>query len=224
MTPVRKYCLWLVLFSVASVSAQYGSAVPFALGTWFGIDVWVPLSALSVIPLLDVSRSFVQHYAELAEVEFRKSLWHMLLIPGVIALICSATAGLPYTIFLGALVAVNVGGYIDIIVFRAVKCISKKPHVRMRFSNAAATLCGSVAFFAIAFTEWPMLFGLSHNFLAKPFEVLVVGCTAQAIVIWTTGIVIAHFMASVIAFLEKTESPAIPAETTTLRDKQPEPD
>ena len=224
MTKIQKYLLWLFLFSAASVISQYGSAIPFSLGNWFGIDVWVPLSALSVIPLLDVSRSFVQHYAELAEVEFRKSLWHMLIIPSSVALVCSLTAGLPYTIFLGALVAVNLGGYIDIRVFRWVKFLSTKPHVRMRFSNAAATISGTAAFFVISFTDWPILLGLSHNELAKPAEVLVVGGIAQTAVIWVTGIVIAHFMAIIINWLEKNEGEIEEAANQASSEKVPEVD
>ncbi|WP_281645643.1 hypothetical protein [Parendozoicomonas sp. Alg238-R29] len=206
MAAINKYFLWLVLFSVASVAAQYGSAIPFSLGSWFGIDIWVPFSALSVIPLLDVSRSFVQHYAEQAGVEFRKSLWHMLVIPTVVAFICSIIAGLPFTIFLGALVAVNVGGYIDIRVFRWAAVLSHKPHVRMRFSNAAATTCGTTAFFTISFTSWPDALGLFSNELAKPWDVLVIGGVSQSIVIWTTGIIMAHIMAFMIDNLEGKES------------------
>ena len=206
MTPPQKYLIWLLLFSLASVSSQYGSAIPFSLGQWFGVDVWVPFSALSTIPLLDVSRSFVQHYAEQAEVAFYKSLWHMLLIPTAAALVCSLTAGLPFTIFLGALIAVNVGGYIDIRVFRCVKFISRKPHIRMRFSNAAATICGTAAFFTIAFTGWPTRLGFADNALTKPVSVLLVGGIAQVIIIWITGIVIARFMAEVISRLERQEA------------------
>ena len=208
MSSVQKYSFWLLLFSAASVASQYGSAIPFSLGRWFGVDVWVPLSAFSVIPLLDCSRSFVQHYAEQAEVPFRKSVWHMLLIPSSIAFICSLTAGLPYTIFLGAMFAVTIGGYVDIRVFRWIRFVSDKPHVRMRFSNAAATLSGGSIFFAIAFTDWPVFFGFPHNELAKPFEALVVGCTAQCVTVWTAGVVIAHLMAQVIGWLEKQESEA----------------
>ncbi|MCL6270375.1 hypothetical protein M3P05_10630 [Sansalvadorimonas sp. 2012CJ34-2] len=223
MNPIRKYLLWLFLFSAASVISQYGSAIPFPLGTWLGIDVWVPLSALSVIPLLDVSRSFVQHYAELADVEFRKSLWHMLIIPSVVAFICSLTAGLPFTIFLGALVAVNVGGYIDIRVFRWAKVLSRKPHVRMRFSNAAATISGTTAFFIIAFTDWPMLIGFPHNELAKPASALLVGGIAQATVIWTAGVIMAHIMATVISWLEKraektAQSPQVSSDNLSEMD------
>ncbi len=203
MQPIQKYLLWLLLFSAASIAAQYGSAIPLSLGTWFGVDVWLPFSALSVIPLLDVSRSFVQHYAEQAEVVFRKSLWHMLLIPSSVALVCSIIAGLPYTIFLGALVAVNVGGYIDIRVFRWARVLSQKPHVRMRFSNAAATICGTAAFFSIAFTNWPAQLGLAANELSMSFNVLLIGGIAQALVVWITGIIMAHLVAMLITQLEK---------------------
>ncbi|MTI15507.1 hypothetical protein [Sansalvadorimonas verongulae] len=202
MTPVQKYLVWLALFSAASIACQYGAQVPFSLGTWFGIDIWVPFSALTVIPLLDVSRSFVQHYAEQARVEFRKSLWHMLLIPTSIAFVCSLIAGLPFTIFLGALVAVNVGGYIDIRVFRWARVLSSKPHVRMRFSNAAATTCGTYAFFLISFTDWPDQMGLFTNEIAKPFDVLVVGGFAQIVVVWCAGIAMAHVMAAILEKLE----------------------
>ncbi|MGY0215885.1 hypothetical protein ACWJJH_00700 [Endozoicomonadaceae bacterium StTr2] len=223
MSPVQKYLFWLLLFSAASVASQYGSAVAFPLGTWLGVELWVPFSALSTIPLLDVSRSFVQHYSELAEVEFKKALWHMLLIPTSVAFVCSLIAGLPYTIFWGALVAVNVGGYIDIQVFRWVKCLSRKPHVRMRFSNLAATCSGSAAFFIIAYTDWPVWLGLSHNELAKPWDVLVIGCTGQVTIIWLTGMVIAHMMAVIIGYLEKSEATAVNS-GQVMQDRQPEPD
>lgn len=200
--------MWLSFFSAASVASQYGSAIPFPLGTWFGVHVWVPLSAFSVIPLLDCSRSFVQHYAEQAEIPFRKSMWHMLLIPTTIAFACSLTAGLPYTIFLAAIFAVTIGGYVDIRVFRWIRFVSKKPHIRMRFSNAAATISGGSIFFSIAFTNWPVLLGLAPNELAKSVDALVIGCTAQSIIVWSMGVVIAHIMAHVISWLERHESKA----------------
>ena len=206
MSPVQKYTIWLLLFSMASVVSQYGSAIPFSLGTWLGVHVWVPLSAFSVIPLLDCSRSFVQHYAEQAEIPFRKSLWHMLLIPTSVAFVCSLTAGLPYTIFLGAIFAVSIGGYVDIRVFRWIRFVSKKPHIRMRFSNAAATLTGGSIFFTISFTNWPELLGFAPNELAKSLDMLVVGCIAQCIIVWSAGVVIAYLMAQVIGWLERRES------------------
>ena len=218
MSPAQKYVFWLLLFSAASVASQYGSAIPFSLGTWFDVDVWVPLSAFSVIPLLDCSRSFVQHYSEQAEIPFRKSVWHMLLIPSSIAFICSLTAGLPYTIFLGAMFAVTIGGYVDIRVFRWVRFISKKPHVRMRFSNALATISGGSIFFAIAFTNWPVWFGFAPNVLAKTFDVLVVGCIAQCIIVWCAGVIIAHVMAQVIGWLEKQESKTPASGSATLTE------
>lgn len=203
MSSLQKYFLWLVLFSAASVASQYGSVVPFSLGNWFGIDVWVPLSAFSVIPLLDCSRSFVQHYSEQANVSFKKSTLHMMLIPFSIATMCSLTAGLPYTIVLGAICAVTVGGYVDIRVFRWIRFVSTKPHIRMRFSNAAATMIGSGIFFSIAFTKWPLSLGLPANELAKPFDALLVGCIAQCIIVWTAGVIIANIMAHIINWLEK---------------------
>ncbi|CAM3753610.1 hypothetical protein [Parendozoicomonas haliclonae] len=205
MTPLQKYGLWLIIFSAASVISQYGSTIPFSLGTWFGIDVWLPLSAITVIPLLDVGRSFVQHYAEQAEVPFRKTLFHMLTIPTTVAFFCSWKAGLPYPIFLGAIVAVNVGGYIDIRVFRWVRFISEKPHVRMRFSNAVATASGSLAFFLIAFTNWPVALGLPTNDLAKSWDMITVGIIAQACTIWVAGIVMAHIIAWLIERLESDD-------------------
>ncbi|WP_461536693.1 hypothetical protein [Spongorhabdus nitratireducens] len=223
MSPIKKYLFWLLFFSAASVASQYGSKYAFPLGTWFGVDLWVPFSAISTIPLLDVSRSFVQHYSELAEVEFKKSLWHMLLIPSTVALICSLTAGLPYPIFWGALVAVTLGGYIDIQVFRWVKCISLKPHVRMRFSNLAATCSGSAAFFVIAFTDWPLWLGFSHNDLAKSWDVIAIGWAGQVTIIWLMGMVIAHMMAVIISHLEKSETTAAESHQS-INDRQPEPD
>lgn len=208
MSPAQKYFLWLALFSAASVASQYGSAIPFSLGTWFDVKVWVPFSALSVIPLLDVSRSFVQHFSEHAGIEFRRSLWHMLLIPTVIAFICSLIAGLQFTIFVGAMVAVNVAGYIDIRVFRWAKVLSHKPHVRIRFSNATASICGTATFFTISFTRWPDALGLFTNPIAKPLDVLVVGGIAQIIVLWCTGVVMAHVIAMIIERMEGTPSEA----------------
>lgn len=219
MSPVRKYTLWLLFFSATSVASQYGSAIPFSLGTWFGVHVWVPLSAFSVIPLLDCSRSFVQHYAELADIPFRKSAWHMLLIPTSVAFVCSLTAGLPYTIFLGAMFAVTIGGYVDIRVFRWIRFVSRKPHIRMRFSNAAATVSGGSIFFAIAFTNWPLLLGFAPNQLAKSFDALVVGCIAQSIIVWSAGVFIAHLMTQVIDWLEKQDNKT-PSESANLVDSR----
>ena len=183
----------LCLFSLASLASQYGSARPVDISWLFGAGWWLPLSAFTIIPFLDVMRSFTQHYAEQAEVPFKTSLRMMLIVPLTISLICTIIAGLPVTIFLAALAAVNLGGLVDILVFRVVNRISNKPYVRMMFSNLAATLIGSGLFFAIAFTNLvPALAGIVGIDFVNPLvqDNLVKGWFAQSMCIWVSSIVI----------------------------------
>ncbi len=200
-----KYMLCICLYTGASVASQYGSAEPVSLEWLVGPGWWVPLAAFTVIPFLDVSRSFTQHYAEQAGVAFKASLVHMLAIPFVISLLCVINANLPLTIFLGALAAINIGGYVDILIFKIARRLSGKPYIRMIFSNWAATLSGSIIFFTVSYSNLvPWVLGLFGVQYTNPLlqEHIINGIIAQSCCIWLSGIVLGTFSGKILEALE----------------------
>ncbi len=201
MQSKTKYLIALVIFTAASIASQYGSTISVPLWGNF----WLPLSAFTVIPLLDVVRSFVQHYAEQSNMTLKQSAFQMLTIPLVVAFLFMIGAGLPMSIFLGAIAAVNIGGLFDIYIFRLAKRISEKPQIRMIFSNLAATLVGGAVFFAVAFTDLTVWLGLQEvNVVLR--DNLVQGWLAQCMAIWVMGCSMANFViAPLVKWLEKSK-------------------
>ena len=151
---VRYYCIWFVFYLVCSLLGQFGCAIPVDLSYIFGEGWWIPLGVITIVPMVDVSRSYTQHYAEQAQIPLKKSLILMCSSSLFISLIFSIYGNLPVSICLATFFAVNSGGLIDVIIFRMVRGISPKANVRMLFSNLAATLTGGGVFYIVAYSTF----------------------------------------------------------------------
>lgn len=174
------------IYIVSSVVSMFLTTTPIELFTVSGVAVWLPLSALTLVPLVDVMRSFTQDAAEKVGITFKKTATLMLSISMIVAFLCVLFAGLPLPIFVGVLAAVTVGGAADILVFRKMGEFFKSPVARMAFSNFAATIIGSGIVFFVAFTDW----FFANNVLARPIHEVVVGWLAQSLFIWASSIVL----------------------------------
>ena len=181
------YFVLLGAYITASVASQFLTTTPINLVTIFGVSIWLPLSALTLVPLVDVLRSFTQDAAEKILQSFKTTVRQMLGLSLVVSGLCVVFAGLPVQIFAGVLLAITFGGIVDILIFRKMGKWFTNPATRMMFSNAAATLLGSGILFFVAFTD---IF-FNDNPLARPTNEVVVGWLAQSIFIWTAGCVIA---------------------------------
>lgn len=181
------YFAFLVAYIAASVVSQFLTSTPVELLTVFGVPIWMPLSALTLVPLVDVLRSFTQDAAEKRGMTFKQTASQMLGLSLGVSGLCVMFAGLPLPIFVGVLLAVTIGGAIDILVFRRMGQWFKLPAARMMFSNFAATIVGSGIVFFVAFTD--LLF--VDNPLARPLFDVTVGWLAQSAFIWASGSIIA---------------------------------
>ena len=188
-----KYYIALLIYALLSVASQYGSGMLIPL-EFIMAGLFLPISCFTIIPLLDCARSFTQHEGEQANV-VQKSIYQDLLgIPFVISLAACAFAGLPLTIFIGAIVATNVGGWVDISIFKFMRRFSEVPTKRMAVSNFCATVIGSMAFYLIAFTQLvPTVLGMAGyefvNVLAQPSVTgVMLSALLQAAVIWCCAI------------------------------------
>lgn len=184
-----KYIHWLTLYIIASIFAQFLTSTPIALATIAGVAIWLPLSALTLVPLVDVLRSFTQNQAERQGLAFKTVGTQMMVLTTIASALCVVFAGLPLPIFVGVLLAVTIGGAVDILVFKRVGQYFTSPVKRMAISNACATLLGSGIVFVVAFTD--IVF--TNNPLAKPYFDAAVGWFTQSVFIWSSGMVIAYF-------------------------------
>lgn len=191
MTHKSWFILSILTYTFLSVASQYGSAVPVDL-SWISTGLFIPFSALTIIPLLDCSRSFSQGCAERASVPFKISFSLLVIVPLFIALACTMFAGLPISIFLGALFATGVGGFIDVMTFKYVGKWIKEDQNRMAISNFTATVTGSFIFFMIAFTPLLEQFGITNILNKGNYIDPAISSQIQAIVIYTIGVVIAQ--------------------------------
>lgn len=176
-----------VLYIAASVASQFLTGTPIELGTFGGVPIWMPLSAFTLVPLVDVLRSFTQESAEKKGLSFRFTFWLMFIVSTVVAGICVLFADLPLPIFTGVLLAITVGGTLDILVFRKMGDYFTNTVHRMMFSNALATLVGSGIVFAVAFTD--LVF--ANSWLAMPYHEAAIGWLVQSVTVWCCGIGIA---------------------------------
>lgn len=174
------------VYIVSSVVSMFLTTTPIELFTVAGVAIWLPLSALTLVPLVDVMRSFTQDAAEKVGLSFKTTASWMLGVSMVVAFLCVLFAGLPLPIFVGVLAAVTVGGAADILVFRKMGQWFKSPVARMAFSNFAATIIGSGIVFFVAFTDWFFV----NNSMARPVHEVVVGWLAQSLFIWASSIVL----------------------------------
>lgn len=181
------YYMFLTAYILFSVLSQFLTSTPIELLTIAGIPIWMPLSALTLVPLVDVMRSFTQDAAERKGMTFRSTASQMLGLSLLASGLCVIFAGLPLPIFVGVLLAVTIGGVVDVLVFRRMGKWFKTPAARMMFSNFAATIVGSGIVFFVAFTD--LLF--VDNALARPLFDVTVGWLAQSAFIWAAGSVIA---------------------------------
>lgn len=188
-----QYIYWLGLYIAASVSSQFLTTTPIELAVIAGVAIWLPLSALTLIPLVDVLRSFTQDQAERQNLNFKTVGTQMMVLTLVASGLCVMFAGLPLPIFVGVLLAVTFGGAADILVFKRMGKFFTSPVKRMAVSNACATLLGSGIVFAVAFTD--LVF--AGNPMAKPYFDAAVGWITQSGFIWTASLLIAYVTAKV---------------------------
>jgi len=181
------YFAFLVAYIAASIMSQFLTSTPVELMALFGVPIWMPLSALTLVPLVDVLRSFTQDAAEKRGMTFKQTALQMLGLSLITSGLCVVFAGLPLPIFVGVLLAVTVGGAIDILVFKRMGKWFKNPAARMMFSNFAATIVGSGIVFFVAFTN--LLF--VDNSMARPLFDVTGGWLAQSAFIWAAGTIIA---------------------------------
>lgn len=184
----------LVMYSALSLASQYGSSVLIPM-EFIAAGLFLPLSCFTIIPLLDCARSWTQATGEKYDIKQSHIFWSLLILPLMIALAATWGASLPPSIFVGALIATNVGGFMDIMTFKFMRRFTDKTHQRMYVSNFLATYVGSVAFFLTAFTTLVV----PNNVLARPDVWTVVQSgLLQATVIWIMGV----GMATLIAFIK----------------------
>ena len=202
----RKFLFWLLMYSLFFVIGQYISVFSVDLSWLLGQGWWIPLHVITVIPLVDICRSFAQHYAEQTGVTFLNIFISIALFSFLMSLIFTITAGLPLNICLAAILSVNVGGVVGIAIFHWASQISHKPYVRMLFSNLGATTVGGAVFFSIAYTN-ALSYALAwfgYQFVnTHLMEDLLKGWIIQSLFIWGAGVPLAVFINYIIDYCEK---------------------
>lgn len=181
------YAIWLLFYISLAIVSQFLTSTPIELLTVFGVSIWLPLSALTIIPMVDVARSFTQNQAEKQSLAFKVVGFQMMTLTMLVSGLCVVFAGLPLPIFVGVLLAATFGGAIDILVFRRMGKFFKSPVKRMAVSNAFATLLGSGIVFLVAFTD--IIF--TQNPMARPYFDATIGWLTQSTFIWLSGLLIA---------------------------------
>lgn len=184
------YLTLLAIYVLASVASQFLTSTPLHLFDIGSIPIWLPLSAVTLVPLVDVLRSFTQSQAEREGRGFPTVAKQMMLLTMVVSGLCVAFAGLPLPIFVGVFAAVTIGGFVDVMVFKRMGQYFTSPVKRMAFSNAGATLVGSGIVFFVAFTD--LVF--ANNPLAVPYVNAVAGWLTQSVFIWVSSITIGHVL------------------------------
>ena len=194
MTKLQSFYSLLASYVMLSVASQFLTSQPLHITTIADVAIWLPLSAVTLVPMVDVMRSFTQHAAEQAEVSFKKTF--MLMFGCSMGASALATlAGLPLPIFVGVLLAITFGGLADILVFRKMGEYFKCPVKRMVFSNGAATFLGSGIVFAVAFTD--LVF--ANNPLATSYFNAMVGWLCQSTFIWGASVALGALMNKVLS-------------------------
>lgn len=207
---VRWYCIWFVFYLVCSLLGQYGCAIPVDLSYILGEGWWIPLGVITIVPMVDVSRSYTQHYAEKAQICLNKSLTCMLSSSLFISLIFSIYGNLPVSICLATFFAVNIGGLIDVIIFRVVRGISSRAYIRMLFSNLAATLTGGGVFYVIAYSDFldniTEIMGIDFSNNVN-MDNLLKGWLLQSAYIWSSGSIMATLIGKTIESYDDDSEP-----------------
>lgn len=180
------FCSYILM----SVASQFLTGMPITFGHLNGLELWLPLSAFTLVPMVDVLRSLTQDAAEKEGKTFKHVLSRMTGITLIISGVCVVLAGLPLPIFVGVLLAVTFGGIVDIGVFRLMRRVSSNPAIRMTVSNLGATLVGSGIVFFVAFSD---LFFSGYPF-TKAMPDVITGWLFQSLVIWISGTIISHLI------------------------------
>lgn len=180
------FCCYILM----SVASQFLTGTPITFGTFNGLELWLPLSAFTIVPLVDVLRSLTQDAAEKEGKTFKHVLSRMTVITMAISGVCVVVVGLPLPIFVGVLLAVTFGGVVDIGLFRLMRRVSDNPAIRMTVSNLGATLVGSGIVFFVAFSD---LFFSGYPF-TKAMPDVITGWLFQSLVIWISGTIISHLI------------------------------
>lgn len=188
------YAIWLLFYVGLTIASQFLTSTPIELAVVAGVAIWLPLSALTIVPMVDVARSFTQNQAEKQGLAFKNVGTQMMVLTMLVSGLCVMFAGLPLPIFVGVLLAVTFGGMADILVFRRMGKFFKSPVKRMAVSNACATLLGSGIVFAVAFTD--LVF--KENPMAKPYFDAMIGWLTQSTFIWVASILIAIVMNKIV--------------------------
>ena len=204
----NKYFICLFLFVIFSLLGQYGCATKVSLEFLFGEGWWIPLCVITVVPLIDVSRSFTQHYGEKSNIELKYNLSIMMVTSLIVSLAFVIQGLLPESICIANFLAVNIGGTIDLLVFWLIGSISQRPYFRMAFSNLAATMTGGAVFSVIAYTNFltNLALKLHINYENKLLmDELFKGWITQTGFIWGASIIISIPIG---ILLEKVEEPS----------------
>ncbi|WP_152558623.1 hypothetical protein [Endozoicomonas numazuensis] len=205
----QKFFVWLIIFSLMSLLGQYGCMIRVDLSLLLGEGWWIPLGAITIVPLVDVSCSFAQHYAEQSGLLLKHSLAFMMTTSFVISLLFSLFGSLPVNMCVATFAAVNVGGLVDLLVFRAVIKVSCKPYIRMLFSNLLATLTGGALFYQLAYTR--LLDNILGYFKIQHqnpilMDDLLKGWLCQSILIWLSGVSMAVVIGKLLEYHETKHS------------------
>lgn len=187
MESKNTFILWFVIYITLSVISQFLTSTPVTICTIFGVTIWTTLASITIVPMVDVFRSFTQHHGERAGLQFKHVGSLMMVTTFVVSGLCVMFAGLPLPIFVGVLAAVTVGGAFDILVFRHMGKYFTNPVARMAFSNLMATLVGSGIVFLVAFTD--VFF--ANNTMARPVHEVIVGWLSQSTFIYLSGLTLA---------------------------------
>lgn len=206
----RYYAIWFIFYLACSLLGQFGCAIPVDLSYIFGEGWWIPLGVITIVPMVDVSRSYTQYYAERARVPLRKSLVLMLSSSLFISLIFSVYGKLPVSICLATFLAVNIGGLMDVVIFRKARSISSKAYVRMLFSNLAATLTGGGVFYIVAYSAFldniTKIMGVEFSNHIH-MDNLLKGWLLQSAFIWISGSIMATLIGNTIEVHEGNSNP-----------------
>ena len=217
-----RYALFLGLYAAFSLGAQFGCATPVDLSFLFGEGWWVPLGTITLVPFVDVCRSFTQHCSEQLGISVRVTFTLMMSCSFLVSLGFAVLGSLPINICLATLVAVNVGGFVDLLIFRRVIRISDKPHVRMLFSNFAAAFSGGALFYWVAFSD--LLTRLADDLdisYENPMVMdhLLKGWLCQSLVIWLSGVGMAQVVGKWLEWQDQQRQPDV---LITVKSNDPE--
>lgn len=203
----NKYLICLILFLIFSLLGQYGCTTKVSLEFLLGEGWWVPLCVITVVPLIDVSRSFTQHYGEKSDIKLKHNLSIMMFASLAVSVVFVIQGLLPGSICIANFLAINLGGTVDLLVFWLAGSVSHRPYYRMAFSNLAATMTGGAIFSVIAYTDFlTRLASILHINYENTLllDELFKGWITQTVFIWGASILISIPVGIMLEKFEKT--------------------